>query len=216
MSFVRALASVLFILAGCKGQSSPPSQGGQGAPGAEAKPSLAKPKEKNPVNAERLLEISKLTLPFPEQVVAAVTEEQVKFRVKTSEPKRIGHATISACKECWKMEIAVWKPHAEALKSSLPPAMRDDPTTKFEIGEMQLGSDKVIFTYWAAVSVGEEFSNAHAVTFHWNDGVNQLRVTAQDGNVPSATTVEQLVGIVPRAELEAAAMQLFTALRPTL
>ncbi|MBP6631942.1 MAG: hypothetical protein KBG28_28480 [Kofleriaceae bacterium] len=212
-----ALVFAVFALAmACKAEKDPPaSKPATGSGSAGSATTAARPGV--PLDQARLDAISKIKLPFPEQGVEMLDASVVNVRVVSAEPKRIGRVAASRCVDCKKLDLAEWKARSEELKIGLPGPVRAQPSTVFEVGELRIGSDDVIYTYWAGVAKTEdEHINSHALALYWNDGVNQLRVVVQDGNIPTALTVEQLVQIVPRAELEAAAKQLFASVRPSL
>ena len=122
-----------------------------------------------------------------------------------SRPKIGAEVTILACMECRPNQADKWKP--DALRILLPPELRERPDTSFDSGEIEVGGQKVVFTYQLGYFFGKDetgnpegtYVNSYALWF--NDGINQIRVIAAYVDDPLSSK-DDLVRAVPRAHLE--------------
>src|SRR5262249_17858451 len=98
----------------------------------------------------------------------------------------------------------------------LPPELRERKDTVFEIGEVKLADAPLIYTYQLAHGYAEDedknrqgpYSNAF-VGYH-NDGINQIRVVAQEDD-DQVSTPEPLMDLAPRDDLRQIALAFLDA-----
>ena len=103
------------------------------------------------------------------------------------------------------MQLDKWK--ADELKAKLHAGLRDRPDTTFEVGEIDLGGAKAIFTYELGYFFGNDaigealglYTNAYVLYF--NDAVNEIRVIAKYVDDPLGSK-DDLARAVPREQLE--------------
>jgi hypothetical protein len=130
---------------------------------------------------------------------------EVKHTTKIR-PKISVRVLMSACLKCVPMDVEKWRAQKEALRMELPEELRDKPGTVFEIGEATLGGAKVISVYGLGTSFGKDDNGPtgaymNALTLHFNDGINQIKLVTSYADDPIGTK-EDLVKVVPREHLE--------------
>jgi hypothetical protein len=154
--------------------------------------------------------------------VVSLNEHGVKLRVTPSDPPPVRIVVgIGTCEgpDCVPIDLARWRARRDELLAGLGPDLAKSPLTVLEIGEATIAGHKTITIYQAAVfhdpSTPESpHLTSHALTVHWNDGVNRLVVIAADASPPMTTTIDDLIAIVPKRRLESLARTAFvTALR---
>jgi hypothetical protein len=222
---VRTLLLVLLLgaagCAGCKSDSKAPTpRAGAGGGGGDTTP--ARPGR--PFDRAAFETISKLDLGAPAEVLE-LTDDSLAVRIRPAvSPETAATIRLSRCLNCVPMDRAQWEPQLPALKQLLPKEVRDKPDTIFELGEVTVANRKAIFTHQVAVLAeggtdGKPLTramNTHAYTLYWNDGTNQLQITAKDASQPDSATVDILAAKVPRTTLETLATSTFTLLAPHL
>jgi len=131
--------------------------------------------------------------------------------------------TIAPCTDttlmpsCLPMQLDKWmaEPRYTELKSILPPALRAQPDTIFEVGATVLGGQKMIFTYQLGQSTSHPsgsgvtgsafdpggFSYSDAYFLYYNDGVNAIRVVAEYKDDPRDSK-EKMAETAPKGDLE--------------
>jgi hypothetical protein len=167
-----------------------------------------------PIDKPILEAITKLPFGGGEIKVLTVEDDLMSMTItpKGVTPERRSRLTISKCLNCVPMDKAKWEERRSELLQLVPAELRDKPDLVYEIGETTIAGHEVIYVYQAGVHVtpGDTQTVSHAYTINWNDGVNQLHIVAYDASVPSSMTVEHLVTLVPRAQLETLAAATFT------
>ncbi|HWO23029.1 MAG TPA: hypothetical protein VNO30_30015 [Kofleriaceae bacterium] len=141
----------------------------------------------------------------------------LEVRYKSATPPILS-VTIAAspCFDCIPMELPKWKAKEDALKNLLLPELRERKDTVFEVGEVKLAGAPLIYTYQLAHGyvLGEDQNRqgpySHAYTVYHNDGINQIRVTAQYADQPVATR-DELVNLAPRDDLQKIALAFLDA-----
>lgn len=108
---------------------------------------------------------------------------------------------------CLAMELAAWQAQAAQLEQALPAELRARPDTRFELGTRDLGGATAIYTYQLGAFFGNDdkgqpagnYSDAYIL--YYNDGVNQIRVTAAylDDAVGG---IDHLLAVAPPEDLE--------------
>jgi hypothetical protein len=108
---------------------------------------------------------------------------------------------------CPAMELESWQARRDELRQALPEDLSDRPDTRFEIGARELSGVPAIYTYQLGALFGKDeqgqpvgaYSDAYVL--YYNDGVNQIRVTAAylDDAVGGS---DHLLAIAPREDLE--------------
>jgi hypothetical protein len=182
--------------------SSPPATAA--APAAKAAATPAKP-----FDEAAFKKISELAFPGQKEI-KALDGDRLNITLTIRENPTLKVALSGArCVACMAMEKSVWEARAADLRLYLPEPMRTDPNVTFEVGETTVAGRKCIFTYAAGLfhertpSGGtKSFGGSHSYTVYFNDGVNELRAVAYDGSAPTATTVPELVAIIPRDDLQ--------------
>lgn len=131
--------------------------------------------------------------------------------------------TVTSCADkttmvgCLPIEVDQWRaePRITELKKLLPPDLRGQPDTTFEVGLTQLDHTPMIYTYQLGQSSSHPstpvnpgsgfnpggFSYTNAYFLYYNDGVNQIRVVAEFKDTPSDSK-EKMAAQVPKADLE--------------
>lgn len=114
---------------------------------------------------------------------------------------------------CRAMAADAWKGRADAVKAGLKGGLATDPKTVVEIGELDVGGgQKAIWQYNLGFNVGQEEQGAGAYTnqyiIHFNDGVNQMHVTAEYKDDP-AKTMQDMLNLAPREDLAKIARAFF-------
>ncbi len=174
-------------------------------------------KTTKPLEKAQYEKMSSLDYPGWTKDVRHLGEKALEVRYKAATPPILS-VTIAAspCFDCIPLELPKWRAKEDALKNLLLPELRERKDTVFEIGEVKLAGAPVIYTYQLAHGyvVGEDqnrqgpYSNAYTV-YH-NDGINQIRVTAQYADQPVATR-EELVSLAPREDLQKIALAFLDA-----
>ena len=225
------LACCVVVLAACKGkpkhQEPPknvekPATGSAGDHDMKPAPNLALPpisdapipKSTKPVDRTTLERLSKKTFEGFGLTVRGVTDKAVEVRLITADfPKIAATVTIATCDNpnghpftCVPIDLAKWKEKEAALKEkTLQPELRTAPDTVWELGNTELDSAQMIFTYQLGQSFGSNgggYTDAYAL--YYNDGINQARVVAEfkDDPVADAATMAKQV---PKQDLETVA-----------
>ena len=143
---------------------------------------------------------------------AADTSMVMKVVYEKSTPKLSAELQVSRCTECVEINLPKWEARKDALRALEAPSVKDLPDTVYELGETTVAGRKVIFTHTAGVLIdpGKAYTNAHNYCLYWNDGVNQITIRVKDADLPSASTVPDLLAKIPREKLGEVAGDLFT------
>jgi len=130
---------------------------------------------------------------------------------RRARPRLDVFVTIQPCGDCIPLQAARWR---ATKRQTLAPELRARPDTTFELGEVSLVGEKLIYVYqlgWHFSTTGGAYSNAYIL--YYNDGVNQIRVVAQYADdIPGSK--EALARALPREQLEqiaGTAFDLYTA-----
>jgi hypothetical protein len=174
-------------------------------------------KTTRPLDKARYEQMSSLDYPGWTKDLRYLGEKALEVRYKTQARPTLS-VTISAspCFDCIPLELPRWKAKEDALKNLLLPELRERKDTVFEVGEVRLAGAPLIFTYQLAHGFvpGDDqnrqgpYSNAYTV-YH-NDGINQIRVTAQYADDPVATR-DELVNLAPKGDLQQIALAFLDA-----
>jgi hypothetical protein len=134
----------------------------------------------------------------------------VEVRHTTRSRPRLGVAVIAGpCSEaaaCPAIEPAAWTARRDELLRQLPEALRAHPDTRLDIAPLRVAGAAAIgvFELGYASQVDDHDQPAidyiDAFVIHYNDGVNQLRVTASYAD--DAGGIDQLLALAPREDLE--------------
>jgi hypothetical protein len=237
---IAILGAVLAAAAGCKDRAKPPPAPPGAASGAPVQPSMnpvpkqagsatpnvldlprssrsAPLKTTRPLEKARYEKMSSLDYPGWAKDIRYLGEEALEVRYKTeARPNLSVTIAASPCFDCIPLELPRWKAKEAALRNLLPPELRERKDTVFEIGEVKLAGAPVIYTYQLGHGYLPEedqqrqgpYSNAY--TAYYNDGINQLRVTAQYSDDPVATR-EELVNLAPKDDLQRIALAFLDA-----
>jgi hypothetical protein len=160
--------------------------------------------------------MSSLDYPGWRREVRLLTDKALEVRYKTdARPILSVSITASPCFDCIPPELPRWKAKEDALKNLLPPELRERKDTVFEVGEVRLADAPLIYTYQLAFGYGPDGKNqqgpySDSYTAYHNDGVNQIRVTAQYSDDPVATR-QELVNLAPREDLQKIALAFLDA-----
>ncbi len=117
--------------------------------------------------------------PYPDSIAI---RQRASLRPRMSVNIAIGRC--GSVNPCRPMELGVWQADKAKLLQAVHPALRDRPDSVFEISSRELAGAPIIAIYQAGQHFGPDAdgnavgSFSHAVTLHYNDGVNFLRVTA--------------------------------------
>jgi len=230
---VRAAIAILAatLALGCKGKTRPadpeplqPTAGREGS-GSAAPNVLRLPRSSRsaplkttaPLARARYEQLASLEYPGWVKDVRLLDDRALEVRYRT-EARPVLSVTITAspCFDCIPPELPRWKAKEDALKNLLPPELRERKDTVFEIGEVKLAGAPLIFTYQLAhgIALGEDRNRqgpySDAYTVYHNDGINQLRVTAQYADDAVATR-DELVSLAPRGDLQMIALAFLDA-----
>ncbi len=103
---------------------------------------------------------------------------------------------------CWPIDLATWQGHKEELKGYLTDDLKAAPDTQFEIGQIDLHGEKMIYTYQLAQVVGNGHSaHSHCYVLYYNDGINTIRVLSEYKD-DMLKTKEDMARVLPRTDLE--------------
>jgi len=108
---------------------------------------------------------------------------------------------------CPAMELESWQARRDELRQTLPKDLADRPDTRFEIGKRDLSGVPAIYTYQLGAFFGKDekgqpvgaYSDAYVL--YYNDGINQIRVTAAYLDDAVGGT-DHLLAIAPPEDLE--------------
>ncbi len=170
-----------------------------------------------PLEQAQYEKMSSLEYPGWTKEIRYLGEKALEVRYKTvARPNLSVTIAASPCFDCIPLELPRWKAKEAALRNLLPPELRERKDTVFEIGEVKLAGAPLIYTYQLAHGYLPEedqqrqgpYSNAY--TAYHNDGINQIRVTAQYSDDPVATR-DELVNLAPKADLQMIALAFLDA-----
>lgn len=140
--------------------------------------------------------------PYPDSISI---RQRASLRPRMSVNIAIGRCgTINVCR---KMELPAWEADKAKLKQAVDPALRDRPDSVFEIAASELAGAPVIVVYQAGQYFGPDENNnpvgsfSHAVTVHYNDGINFMRVIATFAD-NARNTLQEMQAALPRDFLE--------------
>jgi hypothetical protein len=203
----------------------PAAPAGSGSAGATAQNVLDLPRSSRsaplrttrPLDRARYEKLTGLEYPGWEKDVRYLDDRALEVRYRTKARPILG-VTISAspCFDCLPPELPRWKAKEDALKNLLLPELRERKDTVFEVGEVKLAGAPLIFTYQLAHAWGpsedrnQQGPYSHAYTVYHNDGINQIRVTAQYADDAVATR-QELVSLAPREDLARIALAFLDA-----
>lgn len=219
------ILSLLALAAGCKDKPSakqePPANAGSGAgsgSGPKASPDLqlphadgTPPKKTTAVLTKTDFErLAKLEYPGFIADVRTVGEKVFHVRQKTKDHPRLwAEVLIKPCFECLPLELDKWKAKEEEIKQVNLEGLKDVPGVEWEMGETALNGQKIIYTYQVGAGNqpgegGGQYTFGDAYFAYFNDGVNEIRVTASYKDDP--VTVESMKQLAPKEDLRALAL----------
>lgn len=149
--------------------------------------------------------------PYPDSIAI---RQRASLRPRMSVNIAIGRC--GAVHPCRAMELAVWQADKAKLLQAVDPALRERLDSVFEISGRELGGAPIIEIYQAGQYFGPDAngnqvgSYSHAVTLHYNDGINFLRVTATFAD-NARDSLADMQAALPRPFLERAAMAFLDA-----
>ena len=154
------------------------------------------------------------------QEVRGLTDTLLDVRYVTeSKPRLAVVIKVWPCKApgpgaCEPLTEEVWTKKKPELLAAMK-ALATDPKTTLEIGAVDLGGGaKGIYTYQVGFTVGNvtkgEGSFSDAYKLHWNDGVNQIMVSAEYKDDATASR-EDMLSLAPKEDLERIARSYFDA-----
>jgi len=164
-----------------------------------------------PLDAAALGRIAATEFPGFEREDQGAAAGAVRFRHTTSSRPHLAVSVAmgpcSAAPACPAMDLASWTTRRDELRSQLPRELRDRPDTRFEIGARAVAGAPAIYTYQLGYAGGVDDKDQPSVDYtdayvlYYNDGVNQIRVTAHyvDDALGGAP---QLLAIAPPDDLE--------------
>lgn len=233
----RNLALIALALAACKGapkHRSAPSNAQAGSAHAAPAPDLVLPRSDGSPIKPTTAKLDAATI----QRLQAMTFQGFDAHPHGAKPDRgmmeveqrtLDHPTmwavitISSCADniampgCLPMQLDKWmgEPRYTELKSILPPSLRGQPDTIFEVGSTMLGGQKMIFTYQLGQSASHPsapgvtgsafdpggFAFTDAYFLYYNDGVNAIRVVAEYKDDPRESK-EKMAESAPKSDLE--------------
>lgn len=234
MRIAIAILGATFAI-GCKGRTKPADPeppnppfkqlAGPGSAGSAVQDVLDLPpsshaapaKTTRPLARAQYEKLSSLDYPGWEKDVRYLDEKALEVRYRTRARPILGVTiTASPCFDCIPPELPRWKAKEDALKNLLLPELRERKDTLFEVGEVKLAGAPLIYTYQLAHAYGpaddqnQQGPYSNAYTVYHNDGVNQIRVTAQYSDDPVATR-QELVNLAPRGDLARIALAFLDA-----
>lgn len=83
---------------------------------------------------------------------------------------------IAKCFDCLPMQLDRWQAKSDALRSLIPPELRDQATTTWEHGMTDFADSRAFWTFYAGRSPA---LTGTAYTLYWNDGAHMIRVAAE-------------------------------------
>lgn len=143
--------------------------------------------------------------PYPDSIAI---RQRASLRPRMSVNISIGRC--GSVNPCRKMELAAWEADRAKLLQAVDPVLRDRPDSVFELTSRELGGAPIIAIYQAGQYFGldangnQAGSYSHAVTLHYNDGVNFLRVTTTFAD-NARDSLAEMQAALPRPFLERAA-----------
>lgn len=165
-----------------------------------------------PITAAKLATLSELTFPeWDHETQPPGPQIRVRFTTK-SRPFIMATVVVSACdgtKNCPPMDLAQWKlpENAALLHYAFNKDMQALKGAVTDVGSLDFFGQKMIFEYHLGEATRQDENQntgatyGHAYTLFWNDGVNQIHVTAEYRDL-APVSQEALGQIVPRANFE--------------
>jgi hypothetical protein len=228
-TFLAVSLFALIATTGCKSKPQrkepPPNVGsaaatgsGSGSGGPKASPDLILPradgtppkKTEKPLAKPDYERMALLDYPGFAKEIRTVGDNVLEVRHKTKDhPRMWATVTIDHCFDCVPMDVEKWKAKADALKTELG-ALKDSKDLEFEVGETKLNGQSIIYRYavgagnGSASEGGADYSFVDSYAAMYNDGVNQIRVTAAYKDDPVGTA--DLKRIAPKEDLRALAL----------
>lgn len=208
---------VLALGTGCKADSKPTSVNTNG--GATTAPSVPT-RAGRPFDKAAFDEIAALSFAGTTTILD-IGEDALAIKVSPegARPTAIT-VRLSRCLNCVAMDRAQWEGRLAELKALLPKELRERPETVFELGDVTISGQKVIYVYQIGVNpvmdgqYTKSVMSTHAYTIYWNDGVNQAQIVAKDAAPPDSPTVEDLAAKIPREALGKLAADALTTILP--
>jgi hypothetical protein len=131
--------------------------------------------------------------------------------------------TVAPCAEnsvmvsCLPMDLGKWEnePRYSELKNIMPPELRAQPDTIFEVGTADVAGTKMIFSYQLGQTTSHPsapnapgsafnpggFAFTDAYFLYYNDGINTIRVVAEYKDDPK-TSKDEMAQVAPKGDLE--------------
>jgi hypothetical protein len=197
----------LWLAAGCQASKPAPPAPPAHATGSDAattpaaepahvtlprSPDTPPPRTTRPLDRAELARLSALEFPGFRREDHGTTDRAAEIRHTTVTRPMLGvTVTIEPCdrtpgarRACTAMELDLWQARRDELARSLPPELVGRPDTRLELGVRELRGTTAIYTYQLGAFFG---TDAHGqpvgtyrdvYTLYYNDGVNQVRVSA--------------------------------------
>jgi hypothetical protein len=221
---------VALLLVGCQQSNPQPStgsgSGSQPAPIPAAKPvtkpkstldlalppSSGKPPKKTTAPMSQAIADKLVALRFPDFTIEMTPyPDSIAIRQRANaRPRMSVNIAVGRCgavNACRPMEVAAWRADKATLMQTVDPQLRDRPDSVFEIDSASINGAPAISVYQAGQFFGtDEAGNpvgsfSHALTLHYNDGVNFLRVTASFSD-NARDSIADMQAALPRPFLE--------------
>ena len=168
-----------------------------------------------PLGRKELERLSAFEFPDFRRQDRGTTDRATEFRHTTTTRPALGvTVVIEPCdrdatspRACPAMALEVWQARRDELLKTLPVDLAARPDTRFELGARDVAGAPAIYTYQLGALFGTDDkgqpvgSYSDAYVLYYNDGINQIRVTAAylDDAVGG---IDHLVAIAPREDLE--------------
>ena len=227
LAIVTALGSLVSLVACHKGKPTYQAPGAQAlehpyaTAGSADRTKLELPqlsgkppvKTTKPLDAATIEALGKKTFPGFDVDVRAHTDNSIQIHQRTEDhPVLLATITIMPCDaDCLPMDLAKWQASPQ-LKQFLPDELQQAKDTVFTDGTATMFGQPMIYTYQlgqvAGPHGGANFTDAYILRY--NDGVNQIRVTAEykdDG----VKTKEIMAKLAPEQDLAKVAMTFMDA-----
>lgn len=190
------VAVVLLALLGCKDKTTAEAPRPGAASAALDAAAVSRPPNKStPLDAARAAELAKLDFEGWTKTVRLADAKGLEVRY--ARPPQAVTVHASKCFDCLPMEDARWRAKADALRTLIPPELRDHRDTSWELGMTDLAGTPFAWTLHVGFSP-EAYGTAY--TLHFNDGVTMIRVVAEyAGDAPNSR--EAMTAAAPKDAL---------------
>ena len=176
-------------------------------------PSTPPHRTSQPLDRAELDRLADVEFPDFERVPRRAAAQAVAVQhVTATRPKLAVTVEIEPCaaepqarRACLAMELDAWKARGDLREQSMLESLATRPDTRFEVGATTVAGAPVIYTYQVAWGFEKDEhdqptgSYSDAYNLYYNDGSNQIRVTAgyADDVVPKA----EMLALAPEEDL---------------